>query len=93
MAFAINDRVRVTDQHNQYRGKTGTVVRVVGITVYVHLDGAGSGGIREVSFLSGSLGEYDKCSPLQEQGETWDAYNCQEPLASSSSSSSSSSAA
>ena len=46
--FPIGSRVRVSDQHSQYRNRLGTVVVVGGTHTDVQLDGQGGG--RRVRF-------------------------------------------
>lgn len=65
MAFSPTDRVRVINQHNQYRNHLGTVISVAGSPqdVQVRIDGHEATG--EIFFEEADLGTSTLPSPIQ----------------------------
>lgn len=67
MAFSVGDRVKVADEHSQWRGNSGEVISVSGDAHEVRLDGHGCG--QTVPLLTTQLREqtlashvdYDYC--------------------------------
>lgn len=67
MAFNVSDRVKVSNQSNQYRGHLGTVTRLgagsgYSQVTYVRIDGHESDG--EVYFLNGDLKASTLANPI-----------------------------